>query len=181
MFCTDFAWVNINPILNVFLKTTIGKYLDEKFDEFISGTVVVKPVLIGDKLHFIKMLLGNSRKIAPTNVIAETFVCVILKFLTIKNKENVKRVWRHIVNVFCNMLKDQDSLKIVEEMCVAGKGMISEECNEDEPIIDLDNEDELATEKGIKKKSKFFTYFSKVREECCNNMLENDTNGKKIT
>jgi len=163
IFVTDYTWVNIHPILNVFLKTTIQSYLLSKWSEFANNTISENSVIMIDKLHFIKFLLSNARRLAKKNFVAETFVCCILHLCKCKIKEEIKQMFCCIVDVFCNENVSESSRKIIEDISGREKNYLSsnefeltyEGC-EDIPLENFEN--------GIKKNSPFYTFFVSLKE-----------------
>jgi hypothetical protein len=77
MFYTDFTGVNLHSILDVFFKTEIWTYLDNSLKQFENGETSERSVVLIDKLHFIKFLLLNRRKVTNNNVVSDTFVKVV--------------------------------------------------------------------------------------------------------
>jgi hypothetical protein len=82
----------MHPILNLFLNTDIHKYLDEKFNQF-QNSCFSHTVVMLHKLHLIKSLLSNTRRIASKKNVVETFVAVFLLFLQTQAKERIYKHW----------------------------------------------------------------------------------------
>jgi hypothetical protein len=130
VFVTDYTWVNIHPILNVFFKTDIHKYLEEKFEQYLYNKDCQKSVLLLDKLHLIKFFLFNCRKIAVENYVAETFIAVFLYLLKCRSKESIEEMWISIIKVFCCKSVSEAHRRKIEE--VSAEGGLGQE-----PVLNL--------------------------------------------
>ena len=116
IFVCDYSWINIHSVLNVFLKTDIHKYLEDKFSQFIHGIKSEKTLILLDKLHVIKFLLLNCRKIEAEKYKAETFVAVFLHLLNCRTKVDIVNMWIAIVHVFGCKQKNESYQNKIEEL-----------------------------------------------------------------
>jgi hypothetical protein len=165
IFCTDYTWVNIHPILNVFFKTDIHKYLADMYAQFECQESSEKSVLLLDKLHLIKFLLINCRKIAKIKYVGETFVAVFLFLLKCKTKAQIYDHWVAMIHVFGTRIKKVEYQRTIEE---CGLSQASEEFNHLKNSIEDNVEDDdpdYICKKPIKRSSKFYDYFKSIHDE----------------
>jgi len=176
IFVTDYTWVNIHPILNVFLKTNIRKYLEQKFRDFSTDCLSNDSVILIDKLHFIKFLLQNARRIAKKNVVAETFVCSVLQLCQCKVKQDILTIFSAIVRLFCSDVKLREDEKVIET-CYDGYKKF---CEETESIGEIENmEDFMYSEssKTLKKESPFYIFFNNLKSKALDELLDREDFG----
>jgi hypothetical protein len=181
VFCTDFTWVNLHPILNVFLKTEIWTYLDNSFKQFENEEKSERSVVLIDKLHFIKFLLANSRKVTNKKVVSDTFVKVVLQLTKCRRKREVEELWVAMINVFGAEEKREEYQRIIEE--------ISEKVDEDftsfENDISEQTEDnsenvDYLVKNQIRKSSKFYTYFKDIHDVQISRFCEKEESSHNI-
>jgi hypothetical protein len=173
IFCTDYTWVNIHPILNVFLKTDIHKYLDERFQQFQKEESSEKSVILIDKLHLIKFLLENCRKIAKQNFVAETFVAVFLYLLKCRSKAQIEELWVAVINVFGNPKRIDAYLRKIEQCSSLIRNVdfeIQKEISESAALYEQD----FLCKKPIKKSSKFYMHFKDIYDHCKSQMEDEE-------
>jgi hypothetical protein len=160
IFCTDYTWVNIHPILHVFFKTDIHKYLENKFQLFPEYEGSEQSLLLIDKLHLIKFLLMNCRKIATNNFVAETFVAVFLHLLRCRSQLHLEKHWVSVINVFGCSKRKEDHFYIIEQFSELDEIFCSDKSVEKDDVHGNDEmEPDYICKKPIKKSSKFYSYF----------------------
>jgi hypothetical protein len=165
LFCTDYTWVNIHPILNVFMKTDIHKYLEDTFKHFECKENSEKSVLMLDKLHLIKFLLVNSRKIAEDKYIGETFVAVFLYLLKCRTKIQIENHWVAMIRIFGARAKSEEHQRIIQD-CLS-RDVSDDYENKKDLLMEAveDGEPDYLCKKPIKKSSKFYGYFQSIYDK----------------
>ncbi len=114
-----------------------------------------------DKLHLIKFLLENCRKLAKDKkFVGETFVAVFLTLLKCRTKQKVEEHFVCMMNIFGSKKKKENYQVIVEEYSSSGDG--PETWTFKEYIYIEENqcgEPDYICKKPIRKSSKFYSYF----------------------
>ena len=179
LFLTDLTWVNIHPLLNVFLKTTIDKYLKDKYIQFKTEQSSSGSVLLVDKLHTIKFILQKCGQLCET-YIAETFLAVFLYLLMCRTKENIEDHFRSLVNVFGSKYRKREHEKVLEKCSKFRNKWESSNCQDmDDKEEYVNQEKDFIKKLPIRKSSDFYTYFREIYEEEQMKMTNDDDDTKE--
>ena len=184
IFVLDFSWPILNSLIESLFQTNVNYYLEQKFNDFISGKELQEDesIILIDMLHLVKIFQKAARK-KTCKKIANKFVLIFLKILKCKTLSKVTELWELCCKFFGHKYSSQETALKLENVCSEIDSSIVTDSSSKTDYI---HEEELhgLNVKGIRKNSKFLSYFQKITEKVfneeddliCNSELDSNAN-----
>lgn len=163
--CCDFSWPLLNSLIESLFQTNVSSYIEHKFHEFVSGNELQQDesIILIDMLHLVKIFQKAARK-KSCKKIANKFVLIFLKILKCRTFSKVTELWELCCKFFGYKYSSQETARKLENVC---SEIDSSVVTDSSSKTDYIHEEELhcLNVKGIRKNSKFLSYFQKITDK----------------
>ncbi|XP_023346649.1 uncharacterized protein LOC111715537 [Eurytemora carolleeae] len=166
IYISDFSWPIINSVFNSLMKTSVEKYLDERFEAMMNQEPPSETtaVYLIDKLHLVPIFLKRARQMAGKEV-GDLFCKVVLKILTARSLMAIRKLWVAAMKVFAGEdVSEQNKEDLVEICGRIDLGVVEKSLQNLENVDDCYEVQEFGAS-ALRKKTKSFRYFSKIFEQ----------------